>query len=60
MSSYLSLTDIMIGLLFLLGLVSIVSFIIGFMMDNKILKIISFVAIILMCLTIYGVWRYVT
>jgi len=60
MSSYLSLTDIVIGLLFLLGRVSIVSFTIGFMMDKKVLKIISFVAIILMCLTIYGVLRYVT
>ena len=60
MSNYLSLTDIMIGLLFLLGLVSIVSFTIGFMMDKKVLKIISFVAIILMCLTIYGVLQYVT
>ena len=47
--------DMLIGLLFLLTILSLVPMTIGFIMDKKVLKIISFVAIIVFNITVFGV-----
>lgn len=54
--SNLNLINKLIFLSVLLALVSIVLKAIGFIMDNKILKIISFSASMLMYITIYSAW----
>ena len=47
--------DILICIFILLGVISIFPMIIGFIMDNKVLKNISFVTIIIFNLTVFGV-----
>jgi|GEM_PF-6012373 len=47
--------DIIMWIFILLAVVSIIPMIIGYIMDKKVLKIISFVAIIVFNLTVFGV-----
>ncbi|HEY8805291.1 MAG TPA: hypothetical protein VIM42_09355 [Clostridium sp.] len=47
--------DMLIGLFILLAMVSLIPMVIGFVMNKKVLKIISFVAIIVFNLTVFGV-----
>jgi len=54
----LNLINILIFLSVLLAIVSIALKAIGFMIDNKALKIISFAADMLMYTTIYSVWLH--